>query len=309
MKSSDMSRKKLITIKRNGVGDICGGSFSSAQIMSEMLPHLEKARDTVGSAETLSGISSGFEYLDKMIDGFHSGELIVVAGRPGMGKRQFVWQIAMHVACELNQTVTYFSTKKSRALLLQNMTAFAAQIDGHRLRNHQLNEQEWQSFSSAAQKIANSPLIINDNSADPSVIRKDAGLLCEFDHAPSLIVVDDIPGQGDTGSAIGKRMSNMSADVYRIARDNGIPVIALAGISREVESRKCKYPLLSDVASTDGLQWYADTVIGIYRDAIYDPETQDEDTTHISILKSFYGCIGGFDLYKSSDGNYVGSSE
>jgi len=294
----------LIPIKRTGVGDICGGSFSGAQIMSEMLPRLEKARNTVDSAASLSGLSSGFEYLDKMIDGFHPGELIVVAGRPSMGKRKFVWQITMHVACELKQTVAYFSTGTSRTSLLQNMTAYATQIDGYRLRHNQLNEQEWQSFTLAAQKIANSPLIINDNSADPSVIRKEARLLCESDHAPSLIVVDDIPGQGDTSSAIGRRISNMSANVFRIARNNGIPVITLAGVSREVESRKCKYPLLSDVASADGLQWYADTVIALYRDAVYNPETKEKDTTHMSILKSFYGCIGGFDMLKSTDGIY-----
>ena len=154
----------------------------------------------------------------------------------------------------------------------------------------------------AAQKIANSPLIINDSSADPGVIRKEAKWLCESDHPPSLIVIDKIPDQCDGVSAIGRRMSNMSADVYRIARDNGIPVIALAGISREVESRKYKYPMLSDVASADGLQWYADTVISLYRDAVYDPASKEKDKTNISILKSFYGCIGGFEMHRSEDG-------
>ena len=123
-----MAANKSVHIQRQDVGDVCGGSFSSAQIMSELLPHFEKMRET-GGGMPLFGLSSGFKDLDWMIDGFHPGELIVVAARPGMGKRQFVWQIAMHVACELHQTVAYFSTMTSRAVLLKNMTAFAAQVD------------------------------------------------------------------------------------------------------------------------------------------------------------------------------------
>lgn len=299
-----MASAKSTHIWRQEAGDMCGGSFSCAHIMSELLPKLEEIRETGGGLPP-SGLSSGIKDLDRMIDGIHPGELIVVAARPGMGKRQFVWQIAMHVACELHQTVAYFSTATSRTFLLQNMTAFTAKLDLHRLTENQLNDQEWQSFTSAAEKIAGSPLIINDSSADPEVIRREAKLLCESDHAPSLVIVDKIPARIDKKSGIHSRcksMSNMSADIYRIASDNGIPVIALASISREVESRKCKYPILSDIASADGLQWYADTVISLYRSAVYDPASKENDITHISILKSFYGCIGGFDLYRSNDG-------
>ena len=296
-----MAPAKCVYIRRQDAGDVCGGSFFSAQIMSELLPHLAQIRETGGGFPP-SGLSSSFKDLDRMIDGFHPGELIVVAGRPSMGKRHFVWQIAMHVASELHQTVAYFSTGMSRDFLLQNMTAFAAQIDFHRFRENQLNEQEWQSYMTAAQKIANSPLIINDSSADPGVIRKEAKWLCESDHPPSLIVIDKIPDQCDGSSAIGRRMSNMSSDVFRIARDNGIPVIALASISREVESRKCKYPMLSEVASADGLRWYADTVISLYRDAVYDPTTKEKDKTNILILKSFYGYLGGFQMHRSEGG-------
>lgn len=302
-----MAANKSVHIQRQDVGDVCGGSFSSAQIMSELLPHFEKMREA-GGGMPLSGLSSGFKDLDWMIDGFHPGELIVIAARPGMGKRQFVWQIAMHVACELQQSVAYFSTTTSRAVLLKNMTAFAAQVDLNPLGGSQPNEKAWQCFTSAAQKIANSPLIINDSSADPGVIRKEAKLLCESDHAPSLVIVDKIPAQIDKNNGIHSRcksMSNMSADIYRIARDNGIPVIALASISRDVESRKCKYPLLTDLASADGLRWYADTVITLYRDVVYNRDTNEKDTTHITILKSFYGSGGGFDLHRSGDGKFA----
>ena len=104
-------------------------------------------------------------------------------------------------------------------------------------------------------------------------------------------------------------MSNMSEDIYRIARDNNVPVIALAGISREVEARKCKYPMVSDLASVDGLRWYADTVISLYRDEIYNPDTKEKGVSHISILKSFYGCIGGFELHHSAGGNFTDLSD
>jgi replicative DNA helicase len=296
-----MSSRKLVHIRRHDAGDVCGGSFSSANIMRDLLPRLEIMRKTTGNA-SLSGLSSGFQELDRMVGGFHPGELIVVAGRPCMGAQQFVWQIAMHVATELNETVAYFSTTQSRTFLLQNMTAYAAQVDWHQLRENQLNEQEWESYTSAAQKIANAPLNINDSSADPRVIRSEAKCLCESNQPPKLIVIDSIPSQSDSSSAVALRMSNMSADIYRIARYNGIPVIALAEVSRDVESRKCKYPMLADIASADGLQWYADTVISLYRNAVYAPETKEKDTTHISILKSFYGCIGGFDMQQSKGG-------
>ncbi|MDD4930025.1 MAG: DnaB-like helicase C-terminal domain-containing protein [Gallionella sp.] len=265
--------------------------------MNELLPRLEKIRDTNGATPSPVGLSSGFKDLDERIDGFHPGELIVVAARPSMGKRQFVWQIALHIACELNKPVAYFSTGTSRTFLLRNMTGYAAQLDLHKMWQNELDEQEWQSFTEAAQKIAKSPLIINDSSADPCVIRKEAEWLCESDHAPGLIVVDNIPDRGNTDSAIGRHFSNMSEDIFRIARDNGIPVIALAGASRDVEHRKDKHVMLSDVASADGLEWYADTVISLYRDAVYDPDTEDKDQTRVEILKSFYGRGGSFELF------------
>ena len=298
-----MASNKTVYTMRQDAGDICSGSFSSAHILRELMPRLHKMRET-GDSTLLSGLSTGFKELDQMGKGLHPGELIVVAARPGMGKQQFVWQIAMHVACELRETVAYFSMNQSRTFILKNMTGFAAQIDLHRLKDNQLNEQEWESYTSMVQKIAISPLTINDSSADPRVIREEAKFLCKSDNSPKLIVVDRIPTQSDTGSEIGRRMSNMSADIYRIARDNGIPVIALAGISREVESRKCKYPMLADVASADGLQWYADTVITLYRDAIYNRDTEEKDTTHITMLKSFYGGGGGCALNRSGYGKF-----
>ncbi len=284
-----------IKILRQEAGDCGGGTFSSAHILNEILPRLDRNRGAAGKTQTSTGLSSGIPELDSMIDGFHPGELIVVAARPGMGAQEFVWKIALHVACELKQPVAYFSAGKSRNLLLQNMVAYSAGLRRFSLRKNDLSHEEWQDFTATAHEIFQSPLFINDRSADPRVIRKEAKSLFESGTAPSLIVVDSIPERDDSESQIGQRLSRMSAEVFRLARENDVPVIALAGISGDVEEREDKHPKLADVASADGLHWFADTVISPYCSAVYYPE-KDGEPQDIGVLKSFYGCIGGFEI-------------
>jgi len=284
-----------VKILRQEAGDCGGGTFSSAHVLNEILPRLEQNRETAGKTQTPTGLSSGIPELDSMIDGFHPGELVVVAARPGMGAQEFVWKIALHIACDLKQPVAYFSTGQSRSFLLQNMVAHSAGVSRFGLRRNELSDEEWRNFTVTAQELSQSPLFINDRSADPRVIRKEAKSLFESDTAPSLIVVDCIPERDDAGSEIDQRLSRMSEDVLRMARDNNVPVIALARISRDVEEREDKHPILADVASADGLHWYADTVISPYRIAVYDPET-DVEPQDVRVLKSFYGCIGGFEI-------------
>ena len=300
-----MANKKIKKIRRLDAGDICGGSFSSALIGEQLIPRLKVMRENGGVAPSLSGLSTGFPSLEGMLDGLHAGELIIVAGGTCMCEEKLVKQIALNVAINQGIKVAYFSTGKSRSVVLSNLICLDAKIGWNDLNCNRLSEQEWQSFSKSAEKICGAPIIINDISADPRVLRKEVKkLFSNSDSKPGLIIFDKVPSGDDCNSAIGRKLSTFSEELIGIARNNNVPVIALAGISRDVEERKYKSPMLKDVASADGIHWYADTVITVVRDVIYDPDTVHPDFAHVSVLKSFYGLIGGFQLVLNQPSGY-----
>lgn len=300
-----MGNYKIKELRRFDAGDICGGSFSSARIGEKLILRLQMMQDTESVAPTISGLSTGFNRLDGMIDGLHAGELIVVAGRPSMGQNILVRQIGLHVAINLGINVAYFSTEKNRELALRNLISLDAKVEWHGLHRNTLSEEAWQNFSKSSKNICNAPIIINDASADPRVLRKEVKkLFLNSFNKPGLIIFDKIPTGDDCSSSIGRRLSSVAEELISIARNNNVPVIAIAGVSRDVEDRKCKKPMLKDVASADGIHWYADTVITLVRDVVYDPDTEHPDFAQVSVLKSFYGLIGGFQLELSRQSQY-----
>ena len=222
-----------------------------------------------------------------------------------MGEHRLVQQIALHVAVNLGIPVAYLSTIKSRAVVLRDLITLDARIAQHDLYRNTLSEQEWQNFSKSAEKTCSAPIIISDISADPRVLWKEVKKLCNSNSRPGLIIFDRVPSGDDSSSEIGRRLSTVSEELISIARSNNVPVIALAGVSRNVEKRKWKSPMLKDVASVDGIHWYADTVITLFRESVYDPDTDQPELVDVSILKSFYtGLTGGFQLEFNQQSGY-----
>lgn len=292
-----MGRDKNLDIRRNDEG-ICRGSFSSAQVLKEIGERLVKPHADDGSP-AISGLSTGFRSLDRLTDGLHPGELVVVAQRPCMGAERFVRQIMLHIAEKNQVPVVYFSTEKSRAFVLREMVADIAQISPFYYRDqYGLLDEELQAVTSAAERLSEAPIIMNDASANPKDIRGDVELLCKSGYRPGLIVVDKLPRRLETSSEIGRLLGNVSYEIFRIARDFHIPVIVLADVTRKIERRECKRPRLADIANADGIVWYADTVLSLYREELYDPYTAKKNWTEFTILKSFYGDIGWFDLFQ-----------
>lgn len=291
-----MGRDKNLDIRRNDEGDICRGSFSSALVLKEIGERLVKPHADDGSP-AISGLSTGFCSLDRLTDGLHPGELIVVAQRPCMGAERFVRQIMLHVAEKNQVPVVYFSTEKSRAFVLREMVAVIAQISHlYYQHQHELLDEELQAVTSAAERLSKASIIINDASANPRDILDDVNLLCESGYRPGLIVVDKLPRSLETSSKIGRLLGNVSYEIFRIARDFHIPVIVLANLTRKIELRECRIPRLADIVSADGIVWYADTVLSLYQGEFYDPYTEKKNQTEVRIMKSFYGDIGFFDL-------------
>lgn len=290
-----MGRNKNLNIRRNDEG-ICRGSFSSAQVLKEIGERLGKPHAD-DESPAISGLSTGFCSLDRLTDGLHPGELIVVAQRPCMGAERFVRQIMLHVAEKNQVPVAYFSTEKSRAFVLREMVADIAQISPiYYRRQCKLLGEELQAVTSAAERLSKASIVINDASANPRDIRDDIDLLCESGYRLGLIVVDKIPRSLETSSKIGRLLGNVSYEIFRIARDFHIPVIVLADVTRKIERRECRMPRLADIVSADGIAWYADTVLSLYREEFYDPYTAKKNQTEVRIMKSFYGDIGFFDL-------------
>jgi len=302
-----MGHGKKQDFRRECIGDICGRSFSSKQILEDIGPRLKNPFGADKTTVAISGLSTGFNELDKLIDGLHPGELIIVAQRPCMGAERFVRQIMLHVAENAQVPAVYFSTEKSRAFILREMVANTAQIFPHYYQHHSyLTEQDLQAIASAAERLAEAPIIINDNSANPRDIREHVETLCQSGNRPGLIVVDKIPRSIETSSKAGRVLGNMSYELFRIARDNQIPVIALASVSRKLEYRKDKEPRLAEIVSADGILWYADTVITLYKEAFYEPYTSRQNQTRFNVAKSFYGDGGWFELLQDGhSGQFV----
>ncbi len=290
----DDAEKKILAVAANQTG----GAFE---------PIRRLVIDTIGRIETLyenqgglTGISTGFRDLDRDTSGLQKSDLILVAARPSMGKTAFTLNIATYAALH-GHTVAFFSLEMSKEQLVQRMLCSEGGIDSQRLRTGQLEDGDWDKLIATADRISKASIFIDDTAGINIMDLRSKARRLKAEHGLDLIVIDYLQlMQGRTKSNNDNRqqeISEISRSLKALARELDVPVVALSQLSRSVESRTVKKPMLSDLRESGSLEQDADIVMFLYREDYYDQETERKNITEVIIAKHRNGPIGTIELF------------
>jgi len=264
-----------------------------AEVLGDEIDRLEKL---ASGDQTITGTPSGFRDLDAKLGGFQPGNLVVIAARPSLGKSALVCNIAENVASKYKKPVAFFSLEMSEAELAQRFVASQARIRGEELRKGRVAENRWPRILEACQRLSDAPLYVDDSS-DIGILElraKARRLHQQSENGLGLIILDYLQLMR-ADSRIENRVEavgQMSRGLKILARELEVPVIALSQLSRAVESRTDKRPILSDLRESGNIEQDADLVMFIYRDEYYDRESEREGEADIIISKHRNGALG-----------------
>ncbi len=247
--------------------------------------------------EDVMGVPTGFIDLDRMLGGLQRSDLLIIAARPGMGKSSWLNSVVMNAA-RMNQRVALFSLEMSNEQLVQRFVSAETNIPSHKLREGKLDEKDWAQFLAATQYIGTLPVYLDDTPAlTTSELRTKARRL-HLEFGLDLIVIDYLQLMTTPYHSENRvqEISYISRSLKQLARELNIPVVAAAQLSRAVEQRNDKRPLLSDLRESGSIEQDSDVVMFIYRDAYYDPETPDGNKAEIHIAKHRNGPTGMVEL-------------
>jgi replicative DNA helicase len=274
---------------------------SLEQLLSESLDRLE---DLYGRGQSITGVPTGYTDLDEHLAGLQPSNLLVVGARPSMGKTAFALGMAASAAMQ-GVPALYFSLEMSHLEIAQRVLCAEARVDATRMRNGRLLEGDWPKISHAIGRLGNAPLYIDDN---PNVtvmdIRAKARRMKSRDGI-GLVVVDYLQLMTGRNSAENRQVeiSEISRGLKILARELEIPVVALSQLSRGLESRADKRPMLADLRESGAIEQDADVVMFIYRDDVYNPESADRGVAEIIVAKHRNGPTGSIQL--AFVGNYA----
>lgn len=243
----------------------------------------------------ITGASTGFTDFDDMTSGMQPSDLVIVAGRPSMGKTTFAMNIAEHVAIKEQVPVAVFSMEMPGEQLAMRMISSLGRIDQHRVRTGKLEDDEWPRMTSAINILAETKLYIDDTPAmTPTEVRARCRRLArENDGQLGLVVLDYLQLMQSPGSESRvNEISDISRSLKALAKELNVPVIALSQLNRSLEQRPNKRPIMSDLRESGAIEQDADVIVFIYRDEVYNKETTDKGTAEIIIAKQRNGPIG-----------------
>lgn len=244
----------------------------------------------------LTGISTGFPNLDTLTQGLHGGDLIILAGRPGMGKTLLAMNIAEHVALVEKEAVAVFSLEMSKEKLLERSLASVGNIDSTQIKTGNLTETNFQKLASVIPKYQNAKFFIDDRSfLRVSVMRATCRRLKQ-EYGLSLVVVDYIGLMSADGENETLRIANISRGLKLLARDLNVPVIAISQLNRSVEQRNNKRPCMADLRQSGAIEQDADLILFIYRHDVYDPNIMNKGIAELIIGKHRNGDVGTINL-------------
>jgi len=266
------------------------------QQLKDALPAVIDRIETIArERKGVTGLSTGFADLDEKTSGLHPGQLVIVAGRPSMGKTSFAMNIAEHVACIEGKPVAVFSMEMPTEEIVLRALSSRGRVDQHRLRNGSLGNDDWPRIAHAIGELGNAPLFADDSAAlTPTDLRSRARRL-KREHGLALIVVDylqlmQVPGRGDNRVA---EISEISRSLKALAKELSIPVIALSQLNRSLENRTEKRPQMSDLRESGAIEQDADLILFLYRDEVYYKDKEEvKGIAEVIIGKQRNGPIG-----------------
>jgi replicative DNA helicase len=308
----DEAESKIFAIAEQGARGVQG--WTAVQpLLTQVVERIDELYSRENQGE-ITGVPTGFIDLDRMTSGLQPGDLVIVAGRPSMGKTAFSINIGENVAIEAGLPVAVFSMEMGGTQLAMRMLGSVGQLDQHRLRTGRLNDEDWPRLTHAIQKMNDAQLYIDETPAlNPIEMRARARRLARQCGKLGLIIVDYLQlmqgsTQGDNRAA---EISEISRSLKGLAKELHCPVIALSQLNRSLEQRPNKRPVMSDLRESGAIEQDADVIIFLYRDEVYNPDSPDKGTAEIIIGKQRNGPIGALRLtwigQYTKFGNYSGN--
>lgn len=266
------------------------------QVMDEYYDRIEYLHQHQGE---VVGLPTGLADLDKILGGLQRSDLIIMAGRPGMGKTSLALSIALQAARKWHKRVAVFSLEMSDEQLVQRLVSAETGIDSQRLRLGDIREEEWPVFMAATSNLANTSIFIDDTPAISVMELRTKARRLYAEHGLDLLIVDYLQlMRGDFRSENRQQeISFISRSLKGLARELNLPLIALSQLSRAVESRHDKRPMLADLRESGSLEQDADVVVFIYRDDFYNPDSEFPNIAEIIVGKHRSGPTGILSVY------------
>ena len=246
------------------------------------------------SDSALTGISSGFKDLDEMTSGLQAADLIVLAGRPSMGKTSLAINMAENAAVGEQKHVAIFSMEMPGEQLAMRMLSSLGRINGHKVRTGKLDDDDWPRLMSAMTMLSEAPIYIDDTPGlSPMDLRARARRL-KREHGLDLIIIDylQLMQSGDSSENRATEISAITRAMKNLAKELNVPVIAMSQLNRSLEQRNDKRPIMSDLRESGAIEQDADVILFIYRDEVYNEDSQDKGTAEIIIGKQRNGPTG-----------------
>ncbi|MDC0182829.1 replicative DNA helicase [Nitrosomonadales bacterium] len=269
------------------------------KVVADVVRNLEDRGQNPG---TVNGLATGFTDLDKLTTGLHGGELVIIAGRPSMGKTALAMNIAETCALKQNKAVAIFSMEMGAEQIVTRLLGSVAKVHQQKMRTGELTDADWAEIADALGKLNEAPIFIDEGSALNSYeLRARARRLHHSTEGGlGLIVVDYIQLMSPLGNGNGENrateISEISRSLKSLAKELNIPVIALSQLNRNVDSRPDKRPQMSDLRESGAIEQDADVIMFIYREEVYNQETLDKGIADIILAKQRSGPIGDIKL-------------
>ena len=274
--------------------------------VSELAPGaLEMIQRLYEQEGEITGVETGFEDLDRLTTGFHKSDLVILAARPAMGKTAMALNAIWHAAGEKNMPVAIFSLEMSKEQLVQRLISQTTRIPAQVLRSGNVKAKDWPKLVRGVAEVSRAPIWIDDTAGVTLMeirakVRRLSSQLKSADETPlSLVVVDYLQlmiGQGNRQENRQQEIAEISRGLKVLARDLDVPVLAIAQLSRAVESRHDKRPMLSDLRDSGAIEEDADMVMFLYRDEYYNPDSDDKGIAEVIVGKHRNGPTGKVQL-------------
>jgi replicative DNA helicase len=276
------------------------GFMGMPPLLSQVVERIETLYGRDNQSD-VTGMATGFNDLDRMTSGLQPGDLVIVAGRPSMGKTAFSINIAENVALDSNKPVAIFSMEMGAAQLAMRMLGSVGKLNQHDLRTGRLQDDDWGRLTHALGKLNDAPLFIDESAALSALDLRARSRRLHRQHGElGLIVVDYIQlMSSNAGKASENRateISEISRSLKALAKELHVPVIALSQLNRSLEQRPNKRPVMSDLRESGAIEQDADLILFIYRDEVYNPDSPDKGKAEIIIGKQRNGPIGKVEL-------------
>ncbi|HEY9280921.1 MAG TPA: replicative DNA helicase [Eoetvoesiella sp.] len=293
----DEAESRVFKISQEGSRGETG--FQEIQpLLTQVVERIDELYHREGDSD-VTGVPTGFTDLDRMTSGLQAGDLVIVAGRPSMGKTSFSMNIGEHVAIEQGLPVAVFSMEMGAVQLAMRMVGSVGMLDQHRMRTGKLTAEDWPRLTHAVQQVQEAQVYIDETPALSSMeVRARARRLARQCGQLGLIIIDymQLMSANSSGENRATEISEISRSLKGLAKELNCPLIALSQLNRSLEQRPNKRPVMSDLRESGAIEQDADLILFIYRDEVYNPDSPDKGTAEIIVGKQRNGPIGSVRL-------------